>query len=320
MFSVFYHIAKNTFKECLREPIYLIILLVSLTLTSITPVIALFVFRAQEKMVRDTGMATMLLFGMLVAVLCASNSIHREIRSGTALLVLSKPINRPIYITAKIFGIIAVLVIFCILNGLTTLISLRVAVDQFQFDKVLFWGLLAILLISLIISAVINYLTQQNFCESSIWIIFTLISFWAVFAHFKENPENPPGLESQTALALGILSFAVLAMGTISTALSTTLNFVGNLVISSVFFLLGLMSQYLFGIAADNGNIFCYIAYALIPNWQEFWLADPISQKTIIPFSYAFDSFLYFICLTGIFFIIAVLLFQDREVGNQNIN
>ncbi|NQZ59293.1 MAG: hypothetical protein HRT88_17710, partial [Lentisphaeraceae bacterium] len=65
MLLVFLQIARNTFRECLREPVFNILLLISLTLNGLMPAFALFVFRAQEKLVRDSGMATMMLFGMI---------------------------------------------------------------------------------------------------------------------------------------------------------------------------------------------------------------------------------------------------------------
>ena len=319
MASVFFQIARNTFKECIREPVYLVLLLLSLSLNGMMPAFALFVFRAQEKLVRDSDMATMMLFGMITAVLCASNAINREIRNGTALLVLSKPISRPLFISAKIAGICAVIIIFCFLNSLSVLIAVRVAIDQFKFDNLLFWGYQGILCAALLYAAAMNYTAKKNFSQQALIFLLVAIPLWAVMAHFRPDHDKPVGLQEQTALALFILSLAVIAMGIISTALSTTLNFVGNLAVSSFIFMIGLMSQYLFGLAAKDGNILSYFIYAIIPNWQEFWMADPISSGIEIPMAYAVNSFIYFLYISAIFFIAAILLFQDREVGSQNI-
>ena len=319
MASVFFQIARNTFKECIREPVYLVLLLLSLSLNGLMPAFALFVFRAQEKLVRDSDMATMMLFGMITAVLCASNAINREIRNGTALLVLSKPISRPLFISAKIAGICAVVIIFCFLNSLAVLIAVRVAIDQFKFDNLLFWGYQGILCIALIYGAAMNYIARKNFSQQALMFLIVAIPLWAIMAHFRPDHDKPVGLQQQTALALFILSLAVIAMGIISTALSTTFNFVANLAISSFIFMIGLMSQYLFGLSAQNGNILSYFIYAIIPNWQEFWMADPISSGVEIPMVYAVNTFIYFCYISAIFFIAAILLFQDREVGSQNI-
>lgn len=319
MISVFFNIARNTFKESLREPVYVVLLLLSLILNGLMPAFALFVFRAQEKLVRDSDMATMMMFGMITAVLCASNAIYREIKNGTALLVLSKPISRPLFISAKITGICGVMIVYCFLCSLSTLIAVRVAIDQFRFDQILFWGYFIVMVIGLLYAAGQNYLAHRNFSQHIIYFLLIAIPAWAAFAHFRPDHDKVVGLQSQTAIALLLLSMAIIAMGVISTALSTIVSFVGNLTVSFFIFMLGLMSPYLFGLSASEGNIIAGFIYAIIPNWQEFWMADPISVGKPIPMSYVINSFIYFLNLIAIFYITAILLFQEREVGAQNI-
>ena len=57
MISSLYHIAKNTFRESVREPIYLLVLLSALCLTGVYPIFTLFVFREQVKLRLDRGRA-----------------------------------------------------------------------------------------------------------------------------------------------------------------------------------------------------------------------------------------------------------------------
>ena len=65
MFHTIYTIAKNTFKECLREPIYLLVLISVLCMIGLFPVFSMFVFREQEKLVMDSALATIMLFTFL---------------------------------------------------------------------------------------------------------------------------------------------------------------------------------------------------------------------------------------------------------------
>ncbi|NQZ58916.1 MAG: hypothetical protein HRT88_15805 [Lentisphaeraceae bacterium] len=141
----------------------------------------------------------------------------------------------------------------------------------------------------------------------------------ALFAHFRLDHDKVVGLHGQTAIAVLLLTLAILAMGVIATALSTVFSFVVNLTVSFFFFMLGLMSSYLFGIPASEGNVVAKMFYAIIPNWQEFWMADPISVGTTITWSYVNNCFVYFFYLVSIFILIAVMLFQEREVGRHNI-
>ena len=54
----------------------------------------MFVFNGQAKMVVDSAMAATLVFGLVAAVVCAAHTVTREIRNGTVLLLLSKPVPR----------------------------------------------------------------------------------------------------------------------------------------------------------------------------------------------------------------------------------
>ena len=92
MFTSLYQIARNTFRESLREPIFLLVLLSALVLIGFYPVLTLFVFFAQEKLVVDSSIATMMVFGWGLAIMIASYAISREIDNGMALLLLSKPV------------------------------------------------------------------------------------------------------------------------------------------------------------------------------------------------------------------------------------
>ncbi len=53
-----------------------------------------FGFGDEPKLVKNSALAVMFLAGLFGAVLSASASVGREIRSGTALAVLAKPVGR----------------------------------------------------------------------------------------------------------------------------------------------------------------------------------------------------------------------------------
>ena len=56
-------------------------------------------------------------------------------------------------------------------------------------------------------------------------------------------------------------------------------------------------------------------AWAVIPNIQFFWLVDAVTQHQDIPAPHLLLLVLYSLTQVGIFLSIAVLLFQNREVG-----
>ena len=105
-----FKIAFNAFRESLREPVYCLMLLAALFFISAYPALAVFSFSQQLKLVIDSSMATGLLFGLVVAVLCAGSTVAREMRNGTVLLLMSKPVARWSFILGKILGVAAAVI------------------------------------------------------------------------------------------------------------------------------------------------------------------------------------------------------------------
>ena len=58
-------------------------------------------------------------------------------------------------------------------------------------------------------------------------------------------------------------------------------------------------------------------AYALVPNWQLFWMADAMAIKKTVPWTYVGYGFVYVALFVALLMVIAVFLFGDREVGKQ---
>jgi hypothetical protein len=242
-----YQIAKNTFRESLREPIYLLLLLTALCLIGIFPVFTMFAFHEQVKLVVDSAMATTMVIGWLLAVLSASHAISREIENGTALLLLSKPVKRPVFIVAKILGILAALSAFWLLCSLASLICVRVAKDQFLVDTTamgIYFGTLAL---ALIIAGVHNYVTRSSFPMAAVLSMLVLFPLMTAGIYFLPVAGQRVGLSLETVPALVLILYSVWAMGSLATALSTRLGLVSNLLLCMVIFLAGLMSDYLFG-------------------------------------------------------------------------
>jgi hypothetical protein len=55
--------------------------------------------------------------------------------------------------------------------------------------------------------------------------------------------------------------------------------------ICATIFLLGLMSDYLFGRFADS-SLLADVCHHIIPNWQHFWVVDALRNELTIPWQY----------------------------------
>src|SRR2546423_14896948 len=84
-------IAANAFMELVRQPVFLLLMTSSAAFEIFLATPYYFAFGDEPKLVKNSTLAVMLLAGLLGAVLSASASLAREIRTGTALGGLFQP-------------------------------------------------------------------------------------------------------------------------------------------------------------------------------------------------------------------------------------
>ncbi|MFO1020261.1 MAG: ABC transporter permease subunit [Planctomycetales bacterium] len=101
-----WNIMMATAKESVRQPVYFFMLFVVILLNLLNTFIPFFTLGDDIKMLKDGGLATILISGLLLAVWTASMSIAEEIEGKTAMTLLSKPINRRQFILGKYLGIL----------------------------------------------------------------------------------------------------------------------------------------------------------------------------------------------------------------------
>ena len=315
----FYHVAKNTYRESIREPIFFILLMFSLIMIGIFPGATLFVFREQMKLVIDSSMATTLDFGLVTAVLCAGHTITREMQNGTVMLLMSKPVHRWSFIVAKILGIIAALMVFVFICNAATLIAVGVSKDQFWINLPGLYSYFGALVVCSIAGIAANYFYGRSFSAIAINALAIVIPIFAVIflSLVYKNLEDVN--ISFLIRALLLIFFAVAAMGTITVVFSTRLDMVANLCVCSIIFFLGLISSYMFNQEFDSYfvGLGAKCLYALLPNWQFFWLADALAANQPIPWMYIVYSFVYVILYMLFCSTWAVALFQNRELASD---
>ncbi|MFH0962750.1 MAG: ABC transporter permease subunit [Planctomycetota bacterium] len=113
-------IARNTFREAVRQPVFWIIVFVTIGLMWLTANIPLWTIAGageNERMAKDIGLATVTLCGLLVAVFASSSVISDELEKKTALTVLSKPVTRGQFVLGKYIGIALVVLLACAIVG-----------------------------------------------------------------------------------------------------------------------------------------------------------------------------------------------------------
>src|SRR5205823_7083960 len=127
----FFTIATNAFMELVRQPVFLLLMTCSALFNVFLAAVPYFGFGDDPKLVKDSTLAVMLLSGLFGAVLNASASVAHEIRSGTALAVLAKPVGRAQFLLAKYLGLATALSVLAYVNLLAVLLASRMAYDAY---------------------------------------------------------------------------------------------------------------------------------------------------------------------------------------------
>lgn len=342
--NIYFRLVQNTFRECVREPVYFLLLLIGVCMIGLLPTFTLYVFRDQIKLVVDSAMAITLVLGLITATLCASHTITREMRNGTVLLLLSKPVTRWSFILAKLTGVMAALTLFTVLLGSAGFSAIMVAKDQFHLDMPVMVSYFVLLGLCCAAAGICNYLKGVCFTSyASVMMACTIPLFSIAIFLIRGAPEDSGFMPPIQYIAAVMLLFpAVWIMGAIAAALATRVGIVANLTICSILFLFGLITKYvsstwltgngpdiLFswlpgGAAESVASIFKAVCSVLtrvfLPDWQYFWMADALASQTQVPFAYLVWSFFYCVLYAGFWSILAIALFHDREVARDAIN
>jgi ABC-type transport system involved in multi-copper enzyme maturation permease subunit len=273
------------------------------------------------KLVKTSALAVMLLSGLFGAVLSASASLAREIRSGTALTVLSKPVGRTQFLFAKFAGLAGALTVLAYVNFIGVLLASWLAFDAYGKTDVsaigIFVGAIAL---AYALAGCSNFFLRRPFVSDAVLgvvVMSTLATF--VILQFTSQMQS---LSTQAAvdwrlLPAGILIlFALWILAALALACSTRFDTIPTLAICSAIFLVGLMSDYFFGLPAARGSWWATPLYSLVPNWQLFWLADALETgKNTFQWDYVGKALGYAVCYIGAALAVGAALFEERELS-----
>lgn len=116
-------IALATSKEAVAQPLYMLAMLGGAFALLAFIYIPYNTFGEDVKMLKDSGLTTIMVLAILVGLWTASVSISDEIEGRTALTLLSKPIGRRQFILGKFVGIIWPILLLYIILGTILLVT-----------------------------------------------------------------------------------------------------------------------------------------------------------------------------------------------------
>jgi len=317
----FVTIASNAFMELVRQPVFLLLMTSSALFEIFLATPYYFAFGDEPKLVKNSTLAVMLLAGLLGAVLSASASVAREIRTGTALAVLSKPIGRAQFLLAKYLGLVVALTLLTYVNMLGVLLASRMAFDAYGSTDMFALGIFALaLVLAYLLGGFSNFFLRRPFVSDAVFsLLLTVTVAFVVISFFDKSGKPQPfasGVDWRLVPAAVLVLFALWILAGLALACSTRFDIIPTLAICSGVFLIGLMSDYLFGRRAETGSWWASVLYTVVPNWQLFWLADALdSGKSTFHWGYVGKAFIYVVGYVGAALAFAVVLFEERELS-----
>lgn len=348
-------IAKNTFVETLRQPIYGVIIGAALFLFLLSPSLAMYTMDDDNKFLREIGLSTLFLASLFVAIFSASGAVAVEIENKTIMTVLTKPVRRPIFILAKFLGVVAAVAVAHYICTIALLMSIRHGVLQSASDThdwTVIGTAIAIVAVSWLLSAFFNYAYDWKFSSTTIIIAAILATFGIVFLalidrHWQFHPDEN-GINAVDIYGSILLFLAAVIIAALAVAVSSRFNVVVTLSACIGFFLLGLINDHAFarfkgyevenrqsgryeyfqaddlpgdGVTYDLENkvgrryLWANVGRFLVPNLQIFWISDAIYEENRVPTRYIVISGTYALCYSLGILAAAVALFQRRQVG-----
>lgn len=270
-----YVIALTTYREIVRRFQFWLLILAAAVLLVLFDFIPYFTQGEDIKMVKDQGLAVIMIAGLLVGIFAASGSIADEIEGKTAITLLSKPVHRRDFIIGKFLGIMAAVGLLFVVLGL----------------------------------------------------VFAAATFYkAGYESRENNTEFPPYGERLVMLwqmlpGLVLTYFQVTILCAISVALSTRLPLHLNITAIILIFFLGHLAPQMVQASTQRelNEAVTFMARffaTVLPGLEYFNLGPAIATDAVVPWvEYVLPSFGYCVLYTAIALLLALFLFEDRDLA-----
>jgi ABC-type transport system involved in multi-copper enzyme maturation permease subunit len=115
-------IAGITFKEAKRDRILYLLFFFAAVCIAASRVLAILTVGDRVKIIKDVGLASISIFGVLMAVLIGTSLVYKEIDKKTIFTLLSKPLHRAQFILGKFLGLVLTLFIMTVFMAVIFLV------------------------------------------------------------------------------------------------------------------------------------------------------------------------------------------------------
>jgi Cu-processing system permease protein len=123
-------IALNTYREAVRARLLLGVFAIALATSGYSLIVASLSLHNELRVIANIGAASLALYGVVVAIVLGSTSLHRELEHKTIFPILSRPIRRWEYLIGKYLGALLTAVVFIAVDAAAVLAILALEAGQ----------------------------------------------------------------------------------------------------------------------------------------------------------------------------------------------
>ncbi len=274
-------IAKNTFGEAMRRKILNVFLILALGAVLISLTFPFFDFRQQVTILKSFGLGMIQFWGIFIAIIMGISLIPSDVDQRTIYTILSKPVKRYEYVVGRFLGAAITLGANILLMGIAFVLVFALKTNQNALEG-LFRG--------------------------------DIKAFWGEWHWSTEIP----GLIGGVGMVyMKLLLFAAVAIF-FSVFITVTINFF----LSSAVFIVGNLSSVTESMAKNPGTmpplkVLYNVLHYLIPNFGNYDVQNPLIHPDVPQADlgmYMIKAVLYGLAYTIILVVLAVLVFERREV------
>jgi ABC-type transport system involved in multi-copper enzyme maturation permease subunit len=175
-------IARNTFREAVRDRVLYNLVLFVLLLTGGAVFLGELSAAQEAKIVVDMGLSGVLLFGVFIAIFVGVGLVYKEIERRTIYAIFSKPVGRGEFLLGKYLGLCLTLAVNVAVMGAGVSLALLYVRGGWDSLALYIWPALALVYVELMIVVAVALLFS-SFSTPALSALLTFFVF--VIGHFS---------------------------------------------------------------------------------------------------------------------------------------
>lgn len=177
-------IARNAFREAVRDRVLYNLVLFVLLLTAAAIFIGELSGGQERKVIVDLGLSAMLLFGAFIAIFVGVGLVYKEIEKRTIYAIFSKPVGRGEFLVGKYLGLCLTLLVNVLVMGLGVSLALIYVGGGWDPLVLVIWPAVLLIYLELMILTAIALLFS-SFSSPALSALLTFFVF--IIGHFSAD-------------------------------------------------------------------------------------------------------------------------------------